>query len=148
MQLEVLKTAVPALNAYFFSIGYFMIASVGQACEHALQPSLQKPSVEIMTGDQSARNPCSSPAGFKMPVGQAFMHSAQRMQLERKSCSSRDIGGRVNFFTDFGSPAERLIAGAVTSAIAPVARSCLRSSCTGNCEWVTAGIGFFSVKKF
>src|SRR5690349_15764225 len=118
MHFEVLKTAVPALYAYFFSIGYFMIASVGQAWEQALQPCLQKPSVGTMTGDHRARIPCSRPAGLRTPVGQAFMHSPQRMQLARKSRSSRLMGGRMSFLVDRGSPAESWSAGAAATTAA------------------------------
>ena len=38
-----------------------MIASVGQACEQALHPSLQKPSVATITGDQRRLAPVFKP---------------------------------------------------------------------------------------
>ena len=102
MQRPVSRTAVPPLKLYFFSMGYFKIASVGQAWEQALQPLRQGPSVGTMMGVHNARSPCSKVADFKIPVGQALMHSEQRMQLVRKSLSSRLIGGRKRVLLDLG----------------------------------------------
>ena len=148
MQNDELKIAVPALNEYFCSMGYFMIASVGHACEHALQPFKQAPSVGTMTGVQSALIPCSNPAGFKIPVGHAFMHSAQRMQLVKKSDSSRLIGGLMSRFADSGSPPDNLNAGTAATTAAEVVSTLRRSSETGICVEVIAGTGDFNSKKF
>jgi hypothetical protein len=125
-----------------------MMASVGHASEQALQPCLQYPSVGTITGDQSARTPCSKPAAFKTPVGQALTHSVQRIQLDRKSLSSRDMGGRSKRFADRVAPLANLRIGDAVSVPTTVAKSVLLCKETGCCEGETAGKGSLYVKKF
>src|SRR5947208_3153329 len=100
-----------------------------------------------MTGDHRALKPYSSPAGLRIPVGQALMHSVHRIQLAKKSLSSRLIGGLRRRLCEIVSPAERRKIGAESRAVVVAAKRLRLSRETGCWDEVTAGTGERYVKK-